>query len=237
MEQGRPSETQHWQSVSTPGLLALFSQMGLSKHPCENALLCPTALECDVGQGDEGQDAPPPAQPRSGHLRIQQVHLAPARLRLQKVAACSSPHSPKLRVKVQTCLFRKTGAGGGGRWGTVRGQSLKDNKSDNSLRASRVRPAGTPSGQFPEPPLLAQQPRREASLAQGLAPREALSRTGACGSCPQRPWQLREAIASWARPAELELMEPAPHSLLQGLWGMGYRPGTTHSGQHQYLSR
>ena len=51
---------------------------------------------------------------------------------------------------------------------------------------------------------------------------------------PGRPWQFKEAIASWAYPAKLELIEPAsPSKLLQGT---GYNPRKTYSGQHQYLS-
>lgn len=51
---------------------------------------------------------------------------------------------------------------------------------------------------------------------------------------PRRAWQFEEAIASWARPAKLELIEPRSPS--RELWGTRYCSRTTYSGQHQYLS-
>lgn len=103
--------------------------------------------------GDEGwMPHLPVPQPWPRHLHTQQAHHAPARLWLQREAACGSPRSPTLRMKMQLRSFRKTGAGAGRRGPPPPGAcARKGDKSANCCAASRLRLVGTPSGRSGAP--------------------------------------------------------------------------------------
>lgn len=56
----------------------------------------------------------------------------------------------------------------------------------------------------------------EQNIPEGPAPCTVSSRAAAGGFRPRRPWQFKEAIASWARSAKLELIEPCLHRGISG---------------------